>query len=371
MKVRSALRSPLRSSAGSVSSVQSFDTVRQAPSTAATSPIYSDDQRWSQVVPPESGLTFAVVWDPEENGILSFSSAELAESPAPTRDPSSPDSPSDALDNRSQILTIGPSVAPASESTATLQYFRDKHDFLFAESPFFPDRRRTQTSSTLDGLDVYLRGSMLGRAHNANRYYSCFKDLDDEFAFDPRTSFANAWVNYMKHGIRDDVSDEGFFESGVEENEGNLSSRFSMTTTSTSNYITVENEVDDESSAAWSTVEAPNTPSYSRLLFTNPPASNHRLRKTRPIPGPASPSDVLARRDYNHNVSPPTTIPTPPIPDGPPARLVRSLSLPKFARKWKKADAPGWVLVDVKEDGYHLPPLPPLPPLPLPRAYTS
>ncbi|KAJ7020340.1 hypothetical protein C8F04DRAFT_1196787 [Mycena alexandri] len=107
---------------------------------------------------------------------------------------------------------------PPSEYTGTPQFFRQDHNYRFAESKFFPDRPtrgRTQTSSTLNSLDVYLRGSMLKKAHNA-------------------------WLKYMKDGISDDFSDEGFFESGPSdgmggENEGNMSSAFSVTT-STSNY---------------------------------------------------------------------------------------------------------------------------------------
>ncbi|KAJ7036610.1 hypothetical protein C8F04DRAFT_1257839 [Mycena alexandri] len=315
----------------SISSLQSFETIRQAPSTAATSIAASDDHRWSDVVPPDSGLKFAVVWDPEQKDLVTFSSAELANS----RDARSPNSPSDAFDNRSQVLTIGPSAIPPSEYTGTSQFFRQDHNYRFAESKFFPDRPtrgRTQTSSTLDGLDVYLRGSMLGKAHNANRFASCFQDLDGDFAFDPRTSFAQAWLKYMKDGIRDDVSDEGFFESGPSdgmggENEGNMSSAFSVTTTSTSNYIDVENEMSDDESANWSALEAPNTPGYASLFFTGQspaPTPNRRLHKSRPPPRPAPPSDVL-ERDYSYNVPQPAlarpepqrsqTLPaTPPTP---------------------------------------------------------
>ncbi|KAJ7166564.1 hypothetical protein C8R43DRAFT_986350 [Mycena crocata] len=368
-------QSMLRSSAASFSSGQSFDTIRRAPGNTATSVACSDDHRWSEVVPPDSGLTFAVVWDPEEEDILTFSTAEL--SSFTDRDPKSPDSPSDAFDSRSQVLTIGTSVIPASENTGTLEYFRDNANFLFAESAYSPRDRpmrgRTQTSSTMDGLDVYLRGSMLGKAHNANRYVSCFQDLDDGFSFDPRTSFAHKWMRGGKETVRDDVSDEGFFEGGQYKgqyggrrysgmdggNEVNMSSSFSVTTTSTSNYITVENEMDDESST-WSALEAPNTPSYSRLLFTSPPSStNHRLRKPRPIPGPASPSDVLERPVYNHSTSLPGPLPQTPerirrTQSSPSTPRQRNLSLvPKFARglgKNKKPEGPGWVWIDVKAE---------------------
>ncbi|KAJ7349671.1 hypothetical protein DFH08DRAFT_958644 [Mycena albidolilacea] len=388
--------SPLLSSAASTSSLESFDTIRQAASTAATSIACSNDQRWSEVVPPDGGLTFAVVWDPEQKDILTFSTAELSESHA-DRNTLSLDSPADAYDNRSQVLTIGTSTADCAAATpATMQFFRQNHDFLFADPKFFPDadrptRGRTQTSSTLDGLDVYLRGSMLAKAHNANRYYSCFQDLDGDFAFDPQTSFAYAWMQYMKGGTRDDVSDEGFFEGGQFEGMANEPrSRFSGTTTSTGTFVAVKNEMDDQASADWSALEAPNTPGYSQLLFaaaaSKPASASHRrLRKLRPVPGPASPSDVLDRSEYSHNVPVPPCTPSPtstsaspsafasspsrpgtprshtapssPASTRPPLRtLSRIQSLPKIARgltgKWKKTDtgdAPGWVWIDVKE----------------------
>ncbi|KAJ7777104.1 hypothetical protein B0H16DRAFT_1879246 [Mycena metata] len=369
----------------SISSLQSFETIRQAPNTAATSIADSDDHRWSDVVPPDSGLTFAVVWDPEQKDLVSFSSAELANG----RDAQTPNSPSDAFDSRSQVLSIGTSAIPPSEYTGTSQFFRQDHNYRFSESKFFPDRPargRTQTSSTLDGLDVYLRGSMLGRAHNANRYVSCFQDLDGDFAFDPRTSFAQAWLKYTKDGIRDDVSDEGFFESGPyegmggdDENEGNMSSAFSVTTTSTSNYINVENEMSDDESANWSALEAPNTPGYGSLFFTGQspaPPPSRRLHKNAPPPKPASPSDVLERPEYSYSVpllalalprpqpqrsqtlpaTPPRRSKTPTPAGTPRARnlSIRSMrSLPKFARglggKPKNPEPLGWVWIDVKE----------------------
>jgi hypothetical protein len=163
-----------------------------------------------------------VVWDPEEKDILSFSTAGLSESRPFSDGEESPDSPTDAYDNQSQILTIGPSVVPNSEYTATLDFFRDNHDFLFSE-PIFSFDRPTRTSSTLDGLDVYLRGSLLGEAHKSLRHYSFFENLDGDFTFDPRTSFAQMWMKSEEDVSGDDVSDEGFFEHGTEdEKEGNL-----------------------------------------------------------------------------------------------------------------------------------------------------
>ncbi|KAJ7141525.1 hypothetical protein C8R46DRAFT_1233655 [Mycena filopes] len=357
----------------SVSSLQSFETIRQTPGSAAASIAASNDHRWSDVIPPDSGLAFAVLWDPERNDLLTFSSPELSDA----RDAHQADSPSDAYDNRSQVLTIDPSVIPPSEYTSTSQFFRHNDDYRFTDSGVFPGRSvrgRTQTSSTLDGLDVYLRGSMLGKAHNANRHASCFQDFDDDFAFDPRTSFAQAWLKYMEDGVPSDVDDEGFFEVGTEEGEHgeeiNLSSAFSVTTTSTSDYIHVQNEMSDAASNDWSALEAPDTPGYSAPAFTAPPGPHRRLHNHWPSASrhAASPSAVLARPEYNHAAiatpRPPApraqTMPVPPRPRAqttavhpPRPRYLSATSVRSFARglgKSKKAaEPPGWVWVDVRD----------------------
>ncbi|KAJ7761850.1 hypothetical protein B0H14DRAFT_2476003 [Mycena olivaceomarginata] len=290
-------QSPILSSAASISSAQQG----RATSTAANS-TESDSHRWSDLVPPDSGLTFAVVWDPEGKDILTFTTAEFTDSASPSSDTSSnPGSLLDIYHDSLQTPTIRASGAAQSDygftPSAAIQFFCDNftNNFL-RESPFFPDRPTrgwTQTSSTMDGLDVYLRGSMLGCAHNANRYYSCFQGLDGDFMFDPRTSFAKLLMGDAKGKdvLRDDVNDEGFFE-------GNMSSRFSGTTTSTSNFITVDNGIEDAASTEWAALQATTTPSYYRLLFNALQTAINRLRKThRPsaIPVSGSPSDVLHR----------------------------------------------------------------------------
>ncbi|KAJ7136235.1 hypothetical protein C8R46DRAFT_1138280 [Mycena filopes] len=353
-------------------SLQSFETIRQTPGSAAASIADSDDHRWSDVIPPNLGLAFAVVWDPERNDLLTFSSPELSDA----RDAHQANSPSDAYDNRSQVLTMDPSVIVPSEYTSTSQFFRHNDDYRFTDSGVFPGRSvrgRTQTSSTLDGLDVYLRGSMLGKAHNANRHASCFRDLDGDFAFDPRTSFAQAWFKYMKDGVPGDVDDEGFFEVGPEESEDgdeiNLSSAFSVTTTSTSDYIHVQNEMSDAASSDWSALEAPDTPGYLAPAAPAPTTPNRRLHIHRSPASrhAASPSAVLARPEYNHAAiaapRPPApraqTMPVPPRPRAqtavhpPRPRYLSATSVRSFARglgKSKKpAEPPGWVWVDVRE----------------------
>ncbi|KAK7055161.1 DJ-1 protein-PfpI domain-containing protein [Favolaschia claudopus] len=291
-----------------------------------------DDHRWSEVVPPEAGLTFAVVWDPEEKDLLTFSRPSC----------------------RNVVLIFSPPIPPPTPSTihllppslpGTMQFFQQNHDFCSRDPNSIPVALGGShpDSSTLDGLDVVGWGLCLRTPI-------------------PRSLTPHMWAKGMetKEMPRDDVSDEGFFEghqfAGMD-NEFNLPSRFSGTTTSTEF---------DEASADWSTLEAPDTPGYHRRLFTPPPPSTppHRvLRKTRPHGRPASPSHVLERRDYNHSPCPSAS--APPSPDPPRSRtpssisprlrtLSRVRSLPKIARnitgRWKKtSDGAGWVWIDVKE----------------------
>ncbi|KAJ3781048.1 hypothetical protein GGU10DRAFT_123472 [Lentinula aff. detonsa] len=187
-----------------------------------TSPLTTpSEHRWSDVIPPKTALKFAVFLDSDD--LVLFSDGELLED-SRTEELllRSPLSPSDAC---SQVLSIGQSTIPISDKSSTLLYFRDNLGSLLAENDLPPtsdsQKRaimgRTQTSSTLGGLDVYLRGSLLGQAHPDNRYYSCMNELDGQFEFDPRTSFAKGYMRNVegKEVVDDTVTDEGFFEVDI------------------------------------------------------------------------------------------------------------------------------------------------------------
>ncbi|KAF7291323.1 DJ-1 protein-PfpI domain-containing protein [Mycena indigotica] len=410
-------------------SVLSNDTLRAtSPSSAGFEPCspppgfrdYDDDgggQRWSDIVPPDAGLTFAVTSSRDtDSDAMSFdTSPDLLLSPSPRPRRQRHDAPSSAYD-RSQVLTAGTSMfglGAAATTPATMQFFRD--NFPFEASAFFPapkDRPtagKTQTSSTMDGLDVYLRGSLLGQAHDTTRYASCFAGLDDEF--DLQTMYGKdqgpvrAWMRgvegiHQRYNVKSDITDEGFFESemyqGMDvDNVDNLPSRFSRTTTSTSNFVTVEKDKDFETSTStWSALEAPNTPGYSHLMFSTPPADSNSRSRLHKLRGPASPADVLKRPQYNHtsaspspatnskpfpfpspNSSPvqraktPTQRPASPLSPATRARKLSSRSLPSLPklrlslkRRVPSADGgagsrsagaeqpgPGWVWIDVKD----------------------
>ncbi|KAH8825413.1 hypothetical protein DL96DRAFT_1613127 [Flagelloscypha sp. PMI_526] len=200
-----------------------------------------DDMRWSEMVPPNSALTFAVILDDDLDPVA-FSGAELLRTRNSLDRTKSVDGPLDVTDGHSQILSVlaRSSTNPLSTiepRTATLAYFQDVHGDLFHDSSpstqrvNFTDNHnrpldtRTQTSSTLEGLDVYLRGSLLEKAHGRNRHFSCFDGLEGDFAFDPRTSFDNRYAHVFDDTGRGDtkqrhqqfeeeeVIDEGFSET--------------------------------------------------------------------------------------------------------------------------------------------------------------
>ncbi|KAG6917483.1 hypothetical protein DXG01_002346 [Tephrocybe rancida] len=277
-----------------------------------TSTIASDDKRWSEVVPPNAALTFAVVWDPED-GIVAFSGANLLNS----HDAEGVllDSPTDVY-RSSQLLPVEKHALSSAENRTTLAFFSEHRDLLFKRRYSVGRLKigKTRVSSTLDGLDVYLRGSMFAKAHLQDRQISWIGELDKDFDFDPMTSFANKWrhakvtddglyINAGRYTKTESVVLNPGLEHGViDDEEFNLSSAFSVTTTSTSNYVDVEFDDDDES-ASWSTLEVPNTPSFWQLLVDEQQRrSTGRLKKRKPmdVESPASPSDVLQRPQYNH-----------------------------------------------------------------------
>ncbi|KAJ7882188.1 hypothetical protein B0H14DRAFT_2703919 [Mycena olivaceomarginata] len=145
-------QSPILSSAASISSAQQ----RRATSTAANS-TESDGHRWSDLVPPDSGLTFAVVWDPEGKDTLTFTTAEFTAASPSSDTSSNPGSLLDIYHDSSQTPAIRASGAAQSDyaftPSAAIQFFCDNFTNKFlGESPFFPDRPTrgwTQTSSTV------------------------------------------------------------------------------------------------------------------------------------------------------------------------------------------------------------------------------
>jgi hypothetical protein len=146
------------------------------------------------------------LWDPEAEIVL-FLSATLPDSSASEVPISSPDSPvsvhgsetdiDETICNSTPVLVPFPSDNDGdSDTETTLAYFCDRHNFIFRSSSSDCISRvakrpcRTQASSTLDGLDVYAKGSLINGVHPRVTKYSCLNLLDQEFTFNPCTSFA-------------------------------------------------------------------------------------------------------------------------------------------------------------------------------------
>ncbi|KAF4590891.1 hypothetical protein EYR40_009488 [Pleurotus pulmonarius] len=208
-----------------------------------SSDVPTNNHRWSEIIPPDTALTFAVIWDPED-GLVVFSGAELLGSANYFPD-SRPMSPSEPLDAQSQVITLKSlsSTHVLSETPRTLAFFRDTHRYLFAgsHSRLSLSKRarhgvRTQTSSTVGGADVYIRRSLLGRAHDG---YSYLDRFEQEFEVGPfnTPSVTDIEMRYNR-------------AFSVFAAEHHLSSRFSITTTSTSSYISVSRDEGDDDFAS-------------------------------------------------------------------------------------------------------------------------
>ncbi|KAF8970830.1 hypothetical protein BDZ97DRAFT_1753623 [Flammula alnicola] len=127
-------------------------------------------------------LAFVAIWDPEEDVVFVSQrdidqDSDLASIHAPY--------PNESI---SEFHTLDfPSVAPSMRSSICYQILRDGHDPLFTSLTMEQRSLRgmTQTSSTLGGLDVYLKGAALSHTHRHQPAYSVL-DFSTDFEFDPR-----------------------------------------------------------------------------------------------------------------------------------------------------------------------------------------
>ncbi|KIP11799.1 hypothetical protein PHLGIDRAFT_511974, partial [Phlebiopsis gigantea 11061_1 CR5-6] len=120
-------------------------------STASSSMAADRTRRWSEVVPPETALSFAAIWDPED-GLVTFSGPELLNADSAT---AARDLPLDANEGRSQILTIDGFSLPFSGVLPDgaglgrrVQFMADALDeggsLLDPYMRYFEERRRAQ-----------------------------------------------------------------------------------------------------------------------------------------------------------------------------------------------------------------------------------
>lgn len=363
------------------------------------------NSRWSDVIPPQTGLTFAAIWDPDD-GMVTFSGPELRKFPA-EGDAKSFDQPS-TVDAQSQVLTIDRLALPATVQNSAVwaleaesgpltfacDALMDMDGYLGAfhapavKSPGAAFRvqlphpnPRSEASS--------LRKSLFRKLPKEAREsfdWNAVARLDEKLLRQPQAAFADACMNgelspptsptRSKHrSKRNTIGDEGFCEGGrtcvsspLPDSavivEMNMSSKFSMTTTSTSNYVEVtepgspsddDDNADSASCSSWSTVTPPDAIEY--LTSSARALANRRRtlkkRRTRDPNVPASPIEVLSREKYNYAVPPP-----PEVPKAENSNHIRqpSLRVKKAVRsaldgiqKCRRQDDERWVEVEVKQ----------------------
>lgn len=290
---------------------------------------YNSNTAQKQSCPLDVGSSnapkFVTVWDPEY-GMVTYRGAKLFD----------PRSSADAITPQKTQMQPIDSLADncrTSEFAVYQDVFKDTFQTTLKPSQRFHHKHsHTIASSTLGGLDLYTRDSVLVADHKSVgqiRHFSCLDQLDDDLAFDARLAFS---LEDSLVAERDTTRDEGFFE--VEQGKGtmfHLQSRFSTTTTSTSNYIEVagfirEVEAANMESATWSTLEVPST-------LNNAP--RRRLRKHRPsqsgspIAAPTSPSPSPSERAKYTDL------------------VHRLPSLPKFKKESSLDEQ--WVCIDVTQ----------------------
>ncbi|KAI0703325.1 hypothetical protein C8Q76DRAFT_632341 [Earliella scabrosa] len=318
------------------------------------------EHRWSELVPPRTALTFAAIWD-EEEGMVTFSGAHLLDSETDKGNSNkfANDSPCDIAfaDDQSQVLTIdrygiaiaddspptypghplpsagADSLAFARDAMIDTETCMDSHSCLTPGGLRVPHALHTAPDSPAVASSMALASLAnvpFRRTLMQNPFRRSRERPDLRVHTDDQVRYCDEYVD----SAGSDVTDEGFFEdrrlttgtfgSAPVLVEVNLSSAFSVTTTSTSRYVEVDHPSQAEqyscektcvnssraSSArmsAWSTLRDVDR----QICFNVPLEFGRRLKKhrapRRPSSAPATPADpaeVLARRFYNHIPSP-------------------------------------------------------------------
>ncbi|KAI0360286.1 hypothetical protein OH77DRAFT_668128 [Trametes cingulata] len=341
------------------------------------------ERRWSELVPPHTALTFAAIWDPDE-GMVTFSGAHLLDS---GNDKGHKDaSPYDVADpeTQSQVLTIDRYGLAAGYpvQSAGLDSFAYARDALVDAETAMDSRSCLGLTGTPGGLrvppgihtapDSPAAASSMALASLINTPFrkSVVKELVErgKQAYYMRTrrpsipmqtedemspyDISPYNLKYVDPPRRPEsagsktVTDEGFFEDQRVTRgtfgtapvlvDVNLSSAFSVTTTSTSRYVEIDHPRSEERhhyrphtlrererdcaqsqhESSWTTLRDV----QRDICFNVPLEVGRRLKKPRanssqpasqvsssqnttllPSPtSPAPPAEVLARRYYNH-----------------------------------------------------------------------
>ncbi|KZT18571.1 hypothetical protein NEOLEDRAFT_1152553 [Neolentinus lepideus HHB14362 ss-1] len=310
-------------------------------------PTFDRQSRWSDIIPPQTGLTFAAIWDPND-GMVTFSGPELQRFPEVDSDTkSSIDQPTTVtLDGQSQILTIDRLAMTNTVQNSAVWAIESegKGPFTFAcdalmdmdghmDAFYGPGMKTPATMSTPIHLTLPMatssatsvRKSLFRKIPKEAREifdWNAMAKLDRKLLLQPHEAF----VDLCRSGETSSPTspaDEGFFEGGnnrvssplpdeavtVEINQ--MSSKFSTTTTSTSNYVEVTEpsdwlEHDAASQESWSTLFAPDTMGYiPSQVNQHRPRRLKKKRRTGIPNAPASPVEVLSRDNYAYHVAPP------------------------------------------------------------------
>ncbi|OSD02526.1 hypothetical protein PYCCODRAFT_1367344 [Trametes coccinea BRFM310] len=336
------------------------------------------ERRWSELVPPHTALTFAAIWDPEE-GMVTFSGAHLLDSGLDKghHAKGTNDSPHDVPDpdSQSQVLTIDVFAAAYTQGyslrSAGLDSFAFARDALVDAETVMDSRSCLAFGGNPGGLrvppgmhtapDSPAAASSMALASMVNAPFrkSMVKELVErgKQAYHLRSRkpegagragdvcpYELKCVNNVRRAECADsdktVTDEGFYEDHRLTHgtlgtapvlvDVNLSSAFSVTTTSTSRYVEIDHPKPEESrSPGRSPLGAPSEHESTwttlrdverDICFNVPLETGRRLRKPRSPPlsqatarsptlpasptSPADPAEVLARRYYNHVPSP-------------------------------------------------------------------
>ncbi|KAH9887397.1 hypothetical protein C8Q73DRAFT_263031 [Cubamyces lactineus] len=335
------------------------------------------ERRWSELVPPHTGLTFAAIWDPEE-GMVTFSGAHLFDSGLDKAHNvgDAHDSPYDVPDpdNQSQVLTIDRFAMACAQSypipSAGMDSFAYARDALVDAETVMDSRSCLAFSGNSGGLrvppgiltvpDSPAAASSMALASLVNVPFrkSLVKELVErgKQAYHLRTRRPEVSqvrtsevldidpygckASSNRHCAESDetFTDEGFYEGQCLTHAAlgatpvlvdvNLSSAFSVTTTSTSRYVEVDYPRPDSHTQAThgqgqDGAQSQHESSWTTLrdverdiCFNVPLETGRRLKKPRSNPShwsqvssrpstaspppPANPAEVLARRHYNH-----------------------------------------------------------------------
>ncbi|KAG2152534.1 uncharacterized protein EDB93DRAFT_249094 [Suillus bovinus] len=292
-------------------------------------------KQWSPDVPPNSALTFAAVWDPDD-GMVTYSGTHLLDSSDGYESSSGAITPPDVSDDDfSQAVSVDHDGYTTSEenTAATTGTFQDSFKAFLHRVPrsskFCKQHKRSNTvaSSTLDGLDVYSRGPIV----RPSRRYPSFDKLNADKA--------QADVSLES----DLVSDEGFFENiPVIAKHAELKSHWSVTTTSTSAYVDVprvEEKVSESRIPHPLWIADTYQPTFN--LATPPNSPRRRLKKRRPsdCQTPVSPISYSSSSGSTSPISA-SLFSTPTSPS-------RSLKSKKSRRFTREPADDSWVSIEI------------------------